>query len=151
MSAFAPDRALRGAMVGKSADQTLANFSGQAIIPFDREVFDSDGFHDNAVNNGRLTIPAGFDRPFVQIGAALLTALIDPNVLLSLYVFKGGVNTYDGVAGQDMYNGTNTGPSMALCSGPLAVQPGDYFDLRLYCEDVSISVLQRTTFWLRAL
>ena len=47
-----------GARVYKSAAQaiTTATFTE---VSWDTEVFDTDGFHDNATNNNRFTIPAG--------------------------------------------------------------------------------------------
>ena len=47
-----------GARVYKSASQaiTTATFTE---VSWDTEAFDTDGFHDNATNNNRFTIPAG--------------------------------------------------------------------------------------------
>jgi hypothetical protein len=42
-----------------SNDQTVAN-STNVIIGFNNENFDSNSFHDNSVNNSRMTIPAGY-------------------------------------------------------------------------------------------
>ena len=47
-----------GCSVYKSANQSLSNETG-TILTFDLENFDTDGFHDNSVNNSRITIPAG--------------------------------------------------------------------------------------------
>jgi hypothetical protein len=47
-----------GARVYKAAAQSIPNASQTAVI-FDTERFDPYGFHDNAVNNTRLTVPAG--------------------------------------------------------------------------------------------
>lgn len=49
---------LVGAKVYRTSDQTITNNTFEAIA-FDNETFDSDGFHDNATNNTRITIPAG--------------------------------------------------------------------------------------------
>jgi hypothetical protein len=47
-----------GCRLTKSADQTISNATFTAIT-FNGEDFDSDGFHDNATNNSRITIPTG--------------------------------------------------------------------------------------------
>lgn len=50
--------ALIGAMVYAGAVTPLASAT-PAAVAMNSEVFDTHGFHDNAVNNSRLTIPAG--------------------------------------------------------------------------------------------
>lgn len=47
-----------GCRLTKSADQTISNATNTAIS-FNGEDFDTDGFHDNATNNSRITIPSG--------------------------------------------------------------------------------------------
>lgn len=47
-----------GARVTKSAVQSLSNDT-DTISTFNTETFDVDGYHDNSVNNSRLTIPTG--------------------------------------------------------------------------------------------
>ena len=48
-----------GCDLRKTANQTIANNSTTKIT-FDSENFDSNGFHDNATNNTRITIPSGY-------------------------------------------------------------------------------------------
>jgi len=47
-----------GALVYKSADQTLSNNS-LTVLSFNSEVYDTNNFHDNSTNNSRFTIPSG--------------------------------------------------------------------------------------------
>jgi len=47
-----------GVKVFKSATQSLSNATF-TVSTFDSESFDTDGFHDNSVDNSRLTVPAG--------------------------------------------------------------------------------------------
>jgi hypothetical protein len=47
-----------GARVTKSASQSLANVT-YTTITFDQEPLDVGGYHDNATNNTRLTVPTG--------------------------------------------------------------------------------------------
>lgn len=48
-----------GCDLRKTANQTIANNSTTKIT-FDSENFDTNGFHDNATNNTRITIPTGY-------------------------------------------------------------------------------------------
>lgn len=48
-----------GCRAYQSGDTTIAN-STNVIIGFNNENFDSNGFHDNATNNSRMTIPTGY-------------------------------------------------------------------------------------------
>ncbi len=54
----APAPALLGCVVKRSTDLTLSNGSW-AIVDFDQENYDTDGFHSTSVNTSRITIPAG--------------------------------------------------------------------------------------------
>ncbi len=47
-----------GVQVKRTAGQSI-NTGTETAINFTAENFDTDGFHDNAVNNERLTVPAG--------------------------------------------------------------------------------------------
>lgn len=42
-----------------TADQTVASGAGLTALAFNAEKVDTDGYHDNATNNSRFTIPAG--------------------------------------------------------------------------------------------
>jgi hypothetical protein len=47
-----------GVRVRKSTNQSIANAT-ETVITFDTETFDTDAYHDNSTNSGRLTVPAG--------------------------------------------------------------------------------------------
>lgn len=53
-------RAFHGCRLYKSATQQVLT-GNTDVITFNTEDFDTDGFHDNATNNSRITIPTGFD------------------------------------------------------------------------------------------
>jgi hypothetical protein len=57
-----------GCKLYKSGVQSIAN-NTDTTITWNSEFFDTDGFHDNSVNNSRITIPAG------KGGKYLITAL----------------------------------------------------------------------------
>ncbi len=47
-----------GCNIYLSANQSITNATATAIA-YNTEIFDTDGFHDNSVNNTRVTIPSG--------------------------------------------------------------------------------------------
>ena len=50
--------AYAGVRVRKSANQSIANAT-ETVITFDVETYDTDAYHDNVTNSGRLTVPVG--------------------------------------------------------------------------------------------
>jgi len=57
-SAPAAGGSFAGVRVRKSATQSIANAT-DTVITFDTETFDTDAYHDNSTNSGRLTVPTG--------------------------------------------------------------------------------------------
>jgi hypothetical protein len=57
-SAPAAGGSYAGVRVRKSANQSIANAT-ETVITFDVETYDTDAYHDNSTNSGRLTVPAG--------------------------------------------------------------------------------------------
>lgn len=58
---WTPSHRFCGCRVRMSAAQTLSNTTQTQITAWDTEDFDTDAFHDNATNPGRLTAPfAGY-------------------------------------------------------------------------------------------
>lgn len=47
-----------GVRVRKSANQSIPNAT-ETVLTFDTETFDTDAYHDNSTNSGRLTVPVG--------------------------------------------------------------------------------------------
>jgi hypothetical protein len=47
-----------GCSVNYNADLSIANTT-TTVLPWNGELFDTDGFHDNSTNNTRITIPTG--------------------------------------------------------------------------------------------
>jgi hypothetical protein len=60
-----------GVSVTHNANQSIANNTAYITLAFNTENFDSDGFHDNATNNSRLTVPTGLG------GVYLCSFLVD--------------------------------------------------------------------------
>jgi hypothetical protein len=61
-----------GCSIYNSAVQTVANATA-SLVSFNSEYFDTNGFHDNATNNSRITIPTG------KSGYYLITASLGYN------------------------------------------------------------------------
>lgn len=100
-----------------------AAIGGAAALGFTTEDYDYGGWHDNAVNNSRITVPAGVSR-------IRLTAQLDVQGAgsTSFRFRKNGVNA-------DTYGVTQVGQSgysftvLPVGSGVIEVVPGDYFEL----------------------
>ena len=67
--AAASGSSFSGARLTKSVGQTLTN-NTDTMISWDVETFDVGGYHDNATNNSRITIPAG-KAGYYQVSAIL--------------------------------------------------------------------------------
>jgi hypothetical protein len=68
------------------ANQTLSNGTN-LLVAFDQEHFDTNGFHDNATNNSRITIPASYGGKYL-ITANISTSAWNNDSRVS--IFKNG-------------------------------------------------------------
>jgi hypothetical protein len=119
-----------GAMVKKAADQTAANYSAGSVVTWDTEVLDVGGWHDTGSNTSRITVPSGvsYVRLTANITITSLTANVDTYVLM---IKNGDTNAATRsinlpVALEDS---AAVFAAMQLVTGPLAVTPGDYFEI----------------------
>lgn len=105
--------------------QTISN-NTQTAIAWTVEVFDTNGFHDNATNNTRITIPTG------KSGYYLINARHEWDGNTSgergLWVKKNGTTT---VATADFHNAASTGPFMKV-TGVQNLSAGDYIEMICY-------------------
>ncbi len=128
-----------GAMVKKSVDQTGADFTAATAIAWDSEVYDVSAWHDNAVNNTRLTVPSGVT--YVVVSCNMTFANVAANQWMQLAIRKNGSSTFDGAAAQHTYNDASTVPKLSVTTGPIAVVATDYFEAVLDVEsDTSIDI-----------
>jgi hypothetical protein len=81
-----------------NANFTLAG-TGENLIAFPNEDFDTNAFHDNSTNNSRLTVPAGY------AGKYLVMAHMDLNGISGYYICS--IRQYNSAGGQLTINGTN--------------------------------------------
>ena len=119
-------------------------------IPFDTEVYDTGGIHDNATNNSRLTVPAGYTLAKVSGNVSFRDYSATPNNDRSVYITKNGL-TFNGMPWHtQMHNSTVSGStSINVSSAFLEVTAGDYFELKTIENDtltVNVENDERTWF-----
>jgi hypothetical protein len=71
--ASVPNPAAVGCYLDFTAAQSIANNTATALN-FTRELYDTDGFHDNSVNNSRITIPTGKGGKYLFTGVMSFAA-----------------------------------------------------------------------------
>lgn len=138
----------KGAMVNLAADATAQNYTSLTAISFDAELYDVGGWHDNATNNTRLTVPAGVTK--VRITAGVLMQLGTASDWNSLVIHKNGAG-FTGGSGQNTEPGVLATKRNGFTTSVLDVVEGDYFELKFQVEaDTSITINQGTTFSIQA-
>lgn len=145
----------RGALVGLTANITAANYSIATDIPFDAESYDTDGFHDNAINNVRLTVPAGISG-WARIGGCVaLGAVTSGSAVMATINGRDVGGASKPTRGLPFAQGpasSYTESGLVLVSAPIEIAAGDYFWLPLVCTDTSITIFAtRTCFWIEIL
>jgi hypothetical protein len=110
---------------------------GAQQIPFDEEIFDDGGWHDNSTNNFRLTVPSGVSYVVVSCTVRTLDSITG---LVTSYVTirKNGGETFIGVVSQE----TNLDVLRShAVTGAIPVTAGDYFEVWLdYPNDSSVTI-----------
>lgn len=109
--------------VSRSTTQTITT-STQTVIGFDTEAEDVGGYHDNATNNSRLTVPAGRAGVFTVGGCVFY----DNNATgqRQLYLLKNGV----AIGGSYSVQPGNSGFGIALLvAAGVRLADGDYVEL----------------------
>lgn len=113
--------AFGGALVNKTADQTISNVTMTPIV-FDGEVYDTDAIHDPATNPSRLTVPAGWSK--VRLTASVRWQSNNSGNRILLFWHNG---TY--FPGQSMHRKLGRENSEdAIASPVIEVTPADYFE-----------------------
>lgn len=134
--------AFSGALVKKSANQTAANYTVEAVVAFDTEVYDDGGWHDNAVNNSRFTVPAGVTK--VRLSAGVGVELITASSFVQIQFIKNGVALVP-----TQLNRAEISFAAHYAGFTSAVVPcvaGDYFEFSLVIEtDTSVTIAEAFT------
>ena len=130
----------RGALVRKSVNQTGVDYTTATAVVWDQEVYDTDGFHDNASNNSRLTIPAGVSK--VRLSAQVVGGSLTADLWFFAGLRKNGAagTDWDGVGRSSTETGLTSGVAN-MVSAVTPVMAGDYFEVYLQVEtDTSIDL-----------
>jgi hypothetical protein len=124
-----------GASAYLSSNQSIANATYTAL-QFGSENFDTDSFHDNSVNNTRMTIPAG------KGGKYLITALVswasNSTADRRVGIYKNG----SAIAYSARINPSSTDDTAITNSYVAALSVGDYVEIFAFqSSGVSLNVL----------
>jgi hypothetical protein len=112
-----------GCSLTKTANQSTSNVT-LTTVTWDSELFDTSGFHDNATNNSRITIPSG------KAGKYLFIATINWNN--SAVGYREGRFTQNGTA-KTYFNfaATATGEAATVGHMILDCSVGDYVEIKV--------------------
>ncbi len=117
--------AFRGALVAKTANQTISNLTG-TVLTWDAEDYDTDAIHDNVTNNSRLTVPAGV--VFVQLAASAFWNF-GVTGWREIIISKNGTGSFEGQSQDVMVVGSSSNAVSHFVTPVLAVVGGDYFEV----------------------
>jgi hypothetical protein len=124
-----------GALVRLSANATIVNSTATAIA-WSTELEDAGGWWTGGAPS-RLTVPAGISR--VRVKANIRWDTVAAGVR-SLEIYKNGAAFAGG--GAVVSDGSGSGSTQQVCSAPIAVSPGDYFQaLVTHTRGSDLSVL----------
>lgn len=116
-----------GAVVKKSTGQALSAAT-ITVLTWDQEEYDLDGWHDNSVDNSRLTVPARGVELVRISGNIEMPAATEQTVFSTT---KNGA-VVPGLPAMDIQHTSSRQRFINLFSAPLAVAPGDYFEALAY-------------------
>jgi hypothetical protein len=115
-----------GALVNKTTGQSISSSSTTAIT-WDAEAYDLGTWHDNSVNNSRLTVPSGVTLVRVQANIEMPATTIQ--TVLGLW--KGGSSLPGGFSVDSEYSSSRARFLNGM-SAPIAVTPGEYFEATVF-------------------
>jgi hypothetical protein len=116
--------ALVGCSVFRTTTTSIANQG--AVVPFDNEAFDTDGFHDNSTNPSRITIPAGLGGKYL-FTATLRWANNSSGIRIAYFRINGSGAAADTRAQQ--FTPLSSGDASHVISDVLDLAAGDYVEL----------------------
>jgi hypothetical protein len=145
--------AFQGVLCKRTTDQLAANYSaGGAQIPFDAEIYDTDGCHDTVTNNHQLIIPASLNDKRAILMGNMYSSLLTTSSSGAMSIRRGGTGDYPGFGGSGGDTGTFTNNLLQARSQIVTLATGQAFTCQVFINDSSITVEQEsTTFGLRVL
>lgn len=133
-----------GVKVYRGSTISSVDATTEYVIPFDSEDFDTDGYHEGVTNPTRLTVPSGVS--YVELVGNIYVSDYSTNRDAFLYFKKNG--STDRIGYTKVNSQSHTYVVANVSSGPLAVTPGDYFELAIHLEvDTSVTIGVEYTFF----
>jgi hypothetical protein len=123
------------AMAKEAADQTALNFTTEAAVTWDTDVYDSADLHNTGSDTSRMTVPAGAS--YVRLSAGFGLVVNSTTRMYAYFKKNGAVFVGSGITSQ--YTSSLV-QHITIVSAPLAVTAGDYFEAFLLSSDSSIDV-----------
>lgn len=114
-----------GAQVRRTTVTSIPN-NAHTVVPFDVEDYDSHGFHDNATNPSRLTVPVG------QAGKYLVVAnlnMVNTATNTEFNIIKNGVVS---PTGRQTFGYDGSSFPKASVSAIVELAEGDYVEVDIY-------------------
>ncbi len=108
---------------------TAVTANTEFLVALTGEEFDTNGFHDNSVNNSRLTIPAGYAGKYI-ISAWMSNALGTPGSYQLMRVYKNGSQYTTGGVREGEYIRNNSTPAPFGFAQTITASVSDYFELK---------------------
>ena len=115
-----------GCFLTKSATQSIANDT-EAIVTFDQETYDTDGFHSTSSNTSRITIPSGksgYYRVFINYHFAA-----NSSGVRMAYFVKNGAGTGAIQGSQTLYAPTASNVFIGTGGTTVNLTAGDYIEM----------------------
>lgn len=115
-----------------SADQSIPN-AAWTTVAFDLEVADTNAFHDNVINNARLTVPTGLGGVYLIWAVASFAVAPAGNYFLEIPVYNSA-GVFQGPLSVAINNNVTQNPyqTRIAAAGVKAMNVGDYAVLMLY-------------------
>ena len=115
-----------GAQVTNTSAQSISN-GAYTALNFQSEVYDTDGFHDNATNNSRLTIPTGKGGKYLLTCQANFAS--NSSGFRAIAIMKNGSASQIAYANSSPISGSSFTYAFSCVVSAVAT---DYFQMNVY-------------------
>lgn len=126
---------------------TGQNYSSGLTVPWNVEVYDTDGFHDNVTNNTRLTIPSGLGIKKVRLVGCVRGNALTAGSDHTIVIWKNGTAAYAGNSATFAETNAFADQQNCVVSPVLSVVDGDYFELFYSTSDTSSGIQADRSFF----
>lgn len=136
-----------GSLVAKSSSQNLPAATPNILVDWPVEAYDTNNYHDNIVDNSRLTVPLGVS--WVKLKASIRMNSGTTNSLRSVRFRKNGSTTFVGNTEINRADETGIHDTTIYVETPvLEVVGGDYFEVEVDNGDAGpLLLLASNTTW----